>query len=185
MFSDFCTLKISIKVKTMKKYLFTITLLFISTVIIAQVEKSSKLFKTLKSKDSLLFNIGFNTCDISQFEKLVSNDFEFYQAANIGGVDGLRGYRNERFTGKKSFYQNTDLRLSLGKMRSGILPTAFGLYGGFDYGRVWNPNEDSNVWHTSYGGGFFIDASGLASIRAAVFNSADGIRISFGLGFGF
>ena len=78
MFSDFCTLKISIKVKTMKKYLFTITLLFISTVIIAQVEKSSKLFKTLKSKDSLLFNIGFNTCDISQFEKLVSNDFEFY-----------------------------------------------------------------------------------------------------------
>ena len=115
----------------------------------------------------------------------IGDGFDFYQAASIGGVDGLRGFRNERFTGKKSFYQNTDLRLSLGKVRTGILPTAFGLYGGFDYGRVWNPNEDSNIWHASYGGGFFLDASGIASIRAAVFNSDDGIRISFGLGFGF
>lgn len=115
----------------------------------------------------------------------IGDDFEFYQAASIGGVDGLRGFRNQRFTGKKSFYQNSDLRLSLGKVRTGILPTAFGIYGGFDYGRVWNPNEDSNVWHTSYGGGFFLDAAGVASIRAAVFNSDDGIRVAFGLGFGF
>lgn len=115
----------------------------------------------------------------------IGDNFEFYQAARIGGVDGLRGFRNERFTGKKSFYQNSDLRLSLGKVRTGILPAAIGVYGGFDYGRVWNPNEDSNVWHTSYGGGFFLDAAGVASIRAAVFNSADGLRVSFGLGFGF
>lgn len=115
----------------------------------------------------------------------IGDDFEFYQAASIGGVDGLRGFRNERFTGKKSFYQNSDLRLSLGKVRTGILPAAIGLYGGFDYGRVWNPNEDSNVWHTSYGGGFFLDAAGVASIRAAVFNSNDGIRVAFGFGFGF
>lgn len=115
----------------------------------------------------------------------IGDGFDFYQAASIGGVDGLRGFRNQRFTGKKSFYQNTDLRLSLGKMRTGILPTAFGLYGGFDYGRVWNPNEDSNIWHTSYGGGIFLEAFGIASVRAAVFNSDDGIRITFGLGFGF
>ena len=44
----------------------------------AQVDKSSELFKTLKTKDSLLFNVGFNTCDISQFENLVSDNFEFY-----------------------------------------------------------------------------------------------------------
>lgn len=115
----------------------------------------------------------------------IGDGFDFYQAASIGGVDGLRGFRNERFTGKKSFYQNTDLRLRFGKIKTGILPTAFGMYGGFDYGRVWNPNADSNVWHTSYGGGLFLDAAGLASIRAAVFYSDDGIRISFGLGFGF
>ena len=45
---------------------------------IAQEEKSSDLYKTIMSKDSLLFNVGFNTCDISQFENLFSDDFEFY-----------------------------------------------------------------------------------------------------------
>lgn len=115
----------------------------------------------------------------------IGNGYEFYQAASIGGVDGLRGFRNERFAGKKSYYQNTDLRLSLGQAKTGILPAAFGIYGGFDYGRVWQPNQDSDKWHTSYGGGFFMDAAGIASLRAAVFNSVEGIRISFGLGFGF
>ena len=33
---------------------------------------------TIMSRDSLLFNIGFNTCDVSQFENLLSNNFEFY-----------------------------------------------------------------------------------------------------------
>lgn len=44
----------------------------------AQVPESAELFKTLKTKDSLLFTIGFNTCDIRQFETLVSENFEFY-----------------------------------------------------------------------------------------------------------
>lgn len=44
----------------------------------AQVDKNSNLYKTILSKDSLLFNIGFNTCDISQFENLLSEKFEFF-----------------------------------------------------------------------------------------------------------
>ncbi|MFS4494291.1 metallophosphoesterase [Maribacter sp. 2308TA10-17] len=115
----------------------------------------------------------------------LGDGYEFYQAASIGGIDGLRGFRNQRFTGKKSYYQNTDLRLSLGERRTGILPTTVGLYGGFDYGRVWQPNDSSDRWHTSYGGGFFLNAADIMSLRAALFNSADGLRFSFGLGFGF
>lgn len=37
-----------------------------------QVDKTSALYKTIKEKDSLLFNLGFNNCDIKQFENLVS-----------------------------------------------------------------------------------------------------------------
>jgi hypothetical protein len=59
------------------------------------------------------------------------------------------------------------------------------LFAGFDYGRVWLPNEDSDQWHTSYGGGLFVNAADLASLRLALFNSDDGIRFTFGLGFGF
>ena len=115
----------------------------------------------------------------------LGDGYEFYQGASIGGIDGLRGFRNQRFTGKKAYYQNTDIRYSLRKMRTSILPTAFGMYGGFDYGRVWLPNEDSNKWHTSYGGGFFLNMADIISARAALFYSDDGPRFSFGLGFGF
>lgn len=44
----------------------------------AQVDKNSDLYKTILSKDSLLFNIGFNTCDINQFEILLSDNLKFY-----------------------------------------------------------------------------------------------------------
>lgn len=44
----------------------------------AQVATSSALYATLKANDSLLFDIGFNTCDIAQFEKLLSEHFEMY-----------------------------------------------------------------------------------------------------------
>ena len=89
----------------------------------------------------------------------IGDDFEFYQAASIGGIDGLRGFRNQRFTGKTSYYQNTDIRFSLKKKRTRLLPMAMGLFGGFDYGRVWMPEMSSGRWHTSYGGGFFLNAS--------------------------
>ncbi len=115
----------------------------------------------------------------------IGDGYEFYQAASIGGVDGLRGFRNQRFTGKKAYYQNTDLRYNIGRLNTGILPTAIGLFGGFDYGRVWQPNEDSDQWHTSYGGGVFLNAANVASIRTALFASDDGMRFTFGIGFGF
>lgn len=44
----------------------------------AQVNPSSALFTVLKTQDSLLFHVGFNTCDIQQFENLLSDNFEFY-----------------------------------------------------------------------------------------------------------
>ncbi len=37
----------------------------------------------------------------------LGDDYEFYQAASIGGDNGLRGYRNQRFSGKSAFYQST------------------------------------------------------------------------------
>ncbi len=115
----------------------------------------------------------------------IGDGYEFYQAASTGGIDGLRGFRNQRFTGKKSYYQNTDIRYSLRKIKTGLLPLAMGLYGGFDYGRVWLEDQDSDQWHTSYGGGFFLNAADIVSARIALFNSDDGLRFSFGLGFGF
>lgn len=115
----------------------------------------------------------------------IGDGFEFYQGASIGGFDGLRGFRNQRFTGKRAYYQNTDIRYSLRRMRTEILPVTLGLYGGFDYGRVWEPNFESNIWHTSYGGGFFVNGADIISANFGLFGSDDGLRFFFGLGFGF
>jgi predicted phosphodiesterase len=116
---------------------------------------------------------------------ITNNYFEFYQAASIGGKDGLRGYRNERYSGKSSYYQNTDLRMSLFNFNAGILPAKFGIFSGFDYGRVWLDNEKSNKWHTSYGGGIYANAAGLFMFQTSYLASSDGGRFVFGLGFGF
>ncbi|RYJ44236.1 hypothetical protein [Flavobacterium beibuense] len=116
-----------------------------------------------------------------QGKLLLNNQFEFFQAATIGDGDGLRGLRQQRFSGKGSFYHNSDLRLGLGRLRNGILPMTFGLYGGFDYGRVWLEGEDSSKWHTSQGGGLFFTLAGFTTANLAYFNSADGNRINIAL----
>ena len=85
-------------------------------------------------------------------KKLLNNNFEFYQGATLGGDYDLRGFRNERFLGKQSFFQSSDLRWNVGSIKS-IIPMQYGILAGFDYGRVWLDGEDSQQWHQSVGGG--------------------------------
>lgn len=124
---------------------------------------------------------------------IFGDDFEFYQGANLGANNGLRGYRNERFSGKNSFYQNTDLRLNLRKVKTGLLPLNIGIYAGFDYGRIWIDDElvlnnnafNSGIWNTSIGGGVFANAADILTLNLSAFNSDDGLRLAFKVGFGF
>ena len=102
----------------------------------------------------------------------------------MGGDYDLRGFRNERFLGKQSFFQSTDLRWNIGKIKS-IVPMSYGILGGYDYGRVWLDGEDSSLWHQSVGGGIWLNGLDLVTARVTFFNSQDGNRIAFGLGFGF
>ena len=69
----------------MKKQLslFLCSLLLMGT-LHAQESPNSELYKTLKSKDSLLFNVTFNTCDLRPLDDLISDDLEFYH--DQGGI---------------------------------------------------------------------------------------------------
>ncbi|MGB0870364.1 MAG: metallophosphoesterase [Flavobacteriales bacterium] len=115
---------------------------------------------------------------------IIGRDFEFYQAASIGGNDGMRGYRFQRFTGKTSFYNSTDIRFNFRKIKSGIAPMNMGIYTGFDIGRVWQGGENSDKWHNNYGGGLWLNFAELMAANLGVFHSVDDLRITFGLGFG-
>ncbi|WP_299117689.1 metallophosphoesterase [uncultured Winogradskyella sp.] len=122
----------------------------------------------------------------------LGDDFEFYQAATLGDSEGLRGFRRERFAGKQSFVQSTDLRFNLRRKGANFLPFNVGFYGGFDYGRVWiddsrvlNPIFNESGWNTSVGGGIFVSAYSMFTANVSAFSSDDGLRLAFRLGFGF
>ncbi|MTE26404.1 metallophosphoesterase [Winogradskyella ouciana] len=119
----------------------------------------------------------------SQFR--IGKDYQFYQAANIGGSNGLRGYRTERFTGSRSLVTSGDLRYSFNSFKTNILPLQIGIFTGFDVGRVWLRNDFSDKWHSDYGGGFWVTAAESLSGTFNFFNSTEGFRFSFGFGLNF
>ncbi|MDR2235304.1 MAG: class A beta-lactamase-related serine hydrolase [Chryseobacterium sp.] len=64
----------------MTKYaqLILIFLILSGNTIYAQAEKTDPVYKTIMSRDSLLFSVSFNTCDFKQMENLISDQLEFY-----------------------------------------------------------------------------------------------------------
>jgi hemolysin activation/secretion protein len=80
---------------------------------------------------------------------------EFYQYNWIGGSQRLRGYRRGRFYGKSAVNNNNELQW-VNNVRSSIFNGKAGLLAFYDVGRVWMPGEESNTWHSGYGGGIII-----------------------------
>ncbi|MBO8092182.1 MAG: BamA/TamA family outer membrane protein [Prosthecochloris sp.] len=81
-------------------------------------------------------------------------DFPFYEAAYIGGSRSIRGYDRERFAGDASVYANSELRLYFGTFKF-LVPVMFGPLAFIESGRVFLDGEDSDRWHTGYGGGLW------------------------------
>jgi len=114
---------------------------------------------------------------------LFGEGYNFYQSASIGGDNGLRGYRNERFSGGSYLYDSSNLKLRIRRFRTSFIPFDFGIYGGFDCGRVWADEESSHKWHTSQGGGLWIGGLSMSSLQAGFFNSDEGNIVFIGLNF--
>jgi hypothetical protein len=80
----------------MKKSILFFLLSISCAPLFAQADRSSEVYQIIKSKDSLLFDMGFNRCDIRQFENLLSDNFEFYHdkagitASKTEFISGIR-----------------------------------------------------------------------------------------------
>ena len=94
---------------------------------------------------------------------------EFYDYPHIGGGENLRGFKKERFYGKTTFYNSNELRF-LGNFRTHIMNGKAGLVAFYDNGRVWMPGENSDTWHSAYGGGIL-----LAPFNVVLFDVTYGI----------
>lgn len=66
------------------KYILQISILLISVAGLAQVEKTSELYLQMKQLDSIVFDAGFNNCDLIGLELVLAEDLEFYH--DIGGI---------------------------------------------------------------------------------------------------
>ena len=83
-------------------------------------------------------------------------DFEIPQAQYLGLRQNLRGYRYQRFAGRTSAYNNTELRINFGDVNFYLIKGPFGVLGFHDVGRVWTDGETSDTWHKGYGGGIWL-----------------------------
>ena len=79
-------------------------------------------------------------------------------------------------------YASFELRLRLLQSTSYFLPGEIGLIGFNDVGRVWYKGEHSELWHDSYGGGFYYAAYNYVLLSATIGFSQEEKLFNFSLG---
>ncbi len=109
----------------------------------------------------------------------------FYQSLFIGGHENLLGYRQFRFAGSHSLYNNLECRIRLADFANYILPGQIGFTAFFDTGRVWEKDEDSKQWHTGVGGGLYFAPAKMAVLQLLAGYSREGWLPYFTFGFRF
>lgn len=107
----------------------------------------------------------------------------FHQAAYVGGSPDLRGFRRNRFAGNSAVYGNGELRFFLRRFFV-LLPLDLGVHVLGDAGRVWFEGEDSDRWHSNWGGGIWSSVvSDAATVSLSVARSNEATRFYFRYGF--
>ncbi len=114
---------------------------------------------------------------------ILFGDYPFHQANYLDGNTNFRGIPRNRFSGKKMFYQNTELRFNIIYIKNYILPFQLGLLTHYDLGRVWESDENSDLWHKSHGLGLYINALDFIILNGTMSYSDEGKYFSFGTKF--
>lgn len=117
-------------------------------------------------------------------EKLFG-DYVFDEAATLGQKDNLRGFRQTRFYGDASVYQNIDVRIRLKQFNSYILNGSTGLTLFHDIGRVWLAGENSTKWHQGYGLGLWLLPFDMAVVSVYYAHSKEDDLINISLKYQF
>ena len=103
----------------------------------------------------------------------IRGNYDFFFAPTLGQQTNLRGLLRDRFRGPTTFFHTTDLRVDLASVNNPILPFTLGISGSFDYGRVWEQELSSKVWHTNFGGGIWLVPLNLIVVSVSYHKSSD------------
>lgn len=131
------------------------------------------------------YNQKYTIASVVRAKALFNETYEFYQAAVMGGETGLRGFRNERFSGQQYFVHSNDFRINIGRLSNKVMPLNLETFVGIDYGRVWYAHENSQQWHTSFGGGLSFKVINKFNTNISYFTSSERPRITLSLGYFF
>ena len=88
-----------------KTYYLLLTILLSTLKITAQEKPISSLYKTIIQQDSLLFSVGFNQCNIQQYEKSLSDQLQFYHDKD--GISDKQKFLNDL---KNGLCKNPEMR---------------------------------------------------------------------------
>ncbi|WP_233632566.1 BamA/TamA family outer membrane protein [Parapedobacter sp. ISTM3] len=109
----------------------------------------------------------------------------FYQSQFLGGQGNLRGFRQYRFAGDHSLFNNLELRARVAYVGNYILPGELGMMAFYDIGKVWSDARQSDRIHQGTGGGLYYIAANIAVLQVVVGHSREGWYPYFGIGFRF
>ena len=132
---------------TNKIVLGVLILSVFANTLFAQSNKSSEIYRTILAKDSLLFEVGFNQCDIGQFENLLSENLKFFHDKD--GISNKEKFITDLKKGICNNVENRKVKRILIKDKTEIFP----LYrNGLLYGAVQNGEHTFSEARENQGG---------------------------------
>ena len=81
--------------------------------------------------------------------------YPFTKSIVLGGENNLRGFSRERFSGDAALFTQVEIRTYLFPIKYG-LPGKFGIHFFGETGRVFTLNDNSKIWHASFGSGLWM-----------------------------
>lgn len=123
-----------------------------------------------------------NTLLLRAGGELIMGSYPFYFGAKLGGLRNLRGFSRERFLGDGLVFGQSELRIGIASINL-FFPSRIGISAMSDIGRVFLKGEDSQKWHSTYGGGVWINIVNTIILNFTAAVSPELINYYFTTGF--
>ncbi len=114
--------------------------------------------------------------------ELLAGDYPFYFGSALGGLKNLRGFSKDRFLGDGMLFGQSELRIKIATINL-FIPARAGISALCDIGRVFVTGEDSKKWHSTYGGGLWLDVLNTLILNFDVAVSPEVTKYYFSTGF--
>jgi hypothetical protein len=115
----------------------------------------------------------------------VSIGHPFFEAAFLGGLGSARGLERNRYAGDSMLFGGLEWRTYLFPFHI-LFPSELGIFCFSETGRVFQKDEHSESWHSSWGGGIWIaPVTREFTVSASVGISRDHLRIDVAAGLAF